>query len=44
MSQVNIQYQPTCDLNAMKARAKMYAQLRQFFAERDGVKLEYVVM
>mgnify|MGYP003599755587 FL=1 len=44
MSQVNIQYQPTCDLNAMKARAKMYAQLRQFFAERDVLEVETPIL
>ena len=29
MSQT-VSYQPTCDLKAIKARANMYAQLRQF--------------
>ena len=37
-------YQPSCDLNAIKARAKMYAQLRQFFAERDVLEVETPVL
>ena len=32
---MTIAYQPSCDVNAMRARAHLYAQLRQFFAERD---------
>lgn len=44
MSIETIHYQPTCDLNAMKARAKMYAQLRQFFAERDVLEVETPVL
>ena len=40
MSEVSqIQYQPTCDLKDMQARAKMYTQLRQFFAERDVMEV-----
>lgn len=39
-----IQYQPTCDLKALQARAKMYAQLRQFFAERDVMEVETPVL
>ena len=39
-----INYQPTCDLNALKARAKMYAQLRQFFAERNVLEVETPVL
>ena len=37
-------YQPTCDLNAMRARAKMYAELRQFFAERDVLEVETPIL
>ena len=37
-------YQPTCDLDALRARAKMYAQLRQFFAERDVLEVETPVL
>lgn len=45
MSDVNqIQYQPTCDLKAMQARAKMYTQLRQFFAERDVMEVETPIL
>ncbi len=45
MSEVSlIQYQPTCDLKAMQARAKMYAQLRQFFAERDVMEVETPIL
>ena len=45
MSDVNqILYQPTCDLKAMQARAKMYAQLRQFFAERDVMEVETPIL
>lgn len=27
---MSLNYQPTCSLEAMRARAKMYAQIRQF--------------
>ena len=40
----SVNYQPTCDLNALKARAKMYAQLRQFFAQRDVLEVETPVL
>ena len=43
MSQ-SIAYQPTCDLKAMQARAKMYAQIRQFFAGRDVLEVETPVL
>lgn len=33
-------FQPTCDLEALKARAKMYQRIRQFFAERDVMEVE----
>ncbi|NHC02464.1 EF-P lysine aminoacylase GenX [Acinetobacter sp. 187] len=39
-----IQYQPTCDIKAMQARAKMYAQLRQFFAERGVMEVETPIL
>ena len=42
MSQVH--YQPTCDLAAMQARAKMYAQIRQFFAERRVLEVETPIL
>ncbi|AXY57325.1 EF-P lysine aminoacylase GenX [Acinetobacter chinensis] len=40
----SVNYQPTCDLKALKARAKMYAQLRQFFAERNVLEVETPVL
>lgn len=42
--QNSIQYQPTCDLDALKSRAKMYAQIRQFFAEREVLEVETPVL
>lgn len=43
MSQT-VNFQPTCDLVAMRARAKMYAQLRQFFSERDVLEVETPIL
>jgi elongation factor P--(R)-beta-lysine ligase len=43
MSQ-QLKFQPTCDINAIRARAKMYAQLRQFFAERDVLEVETPIL
>lgn len=40
----SVNYQPTCDLNALKARAKMYAQIRHFFAERDVLEVETPIL
>ena len=37
-------YEPTCDLHALKARARLYAQIRQFFAERDVLEVETPVL
>ncbi|WP_273778819.1 EF-P lysine aminoacylase EpmA [Acinetobacter sp. GSS19] len=37
-------YQPTCDLTAMQARAKMYARIRQFFAERNVLEVETPIL
>lgn len=37
-------YQPTCEIKALKARAKLYQQLRQFFAERDVLEVETPVL
>ena len=39
-----VNYQPTCDIKALKARAKMYAQIRQFFAERDVLEVETPIL
>ncbi|MFB2537818.1 MULTISPECIES: EF-P lysine aminoacylase EpmA [unclassified Acinetobacter] len=33
-------WQPTCTMQALQARAKLYQQLRQFFAERDVLEVE----
>lgn len=44
MMKTSVHYQPTCDLTALKARAKMYAQIRQFFAERDVLEVETPVL
>ncbi|RYL27608.1 EF-P lysine aminoacylase GenX [Acinetobacter piscicola] len=44
MSESMVNYQPTCDLKALKARAKMYAQIRQFFTERDVLEVETPVL
>lgn len=32
---MSLSYQPTCSIDALKARAKLYTQIRQFFAERE---------
>ncbi len=37
-------YQPTCDLQAMHARANLYGQIRQFFAERDVLEVETPIL
>src|SRR5690606_11056714 len=39
-----VNYQPTCDIKALKARAKMYAQIRQIFAERDVLEVETPIL
>ena len=44
MSQDVIHYQPTCDLKAMRARAQMYSQIRQFFAEREVLEVETPIL
>ena len=41
---MTIAYQPSCDVNAMRARAHLYAQLRQFFAERDVLEVETPIL
>lgn len=40
----DVDFKPTCSLDALKARAKMYAQLRQFFAERDVLEVETPIL
>ncbi|WP_151725713.1 EF-P lysine aminoacylase EpmA [Acinetobacter radioresistens] len=37
-------YQPTCTLEVMQARATMYTQIRQFFAERNVLEVETPVL
>ena len=37
-------YQPSCTLEAAKARAAMYASIRQFFAERGVLEVQTPVM
>jgi aspartyl-tRNA synthetase len=37
-------YQPTCSLEAIKARAEMYNKIRQFFAERNVLEVETPVL
>ncbi len=37
---MSLSYQPTCSIDALKARAKLYNQIRQFFAERDVMEVE----
>ena len=42
MSQMN--FQPSCELTALHARATMYVQIRQFFAARDVLEVETPVL
>lgn len=37
-------YQPTCSLDALKARAEMYTKIRQFFAERNVLEVETPIL
>ncbi|MGN0937443.1 EF-P lysine aminoacylase EpmA [Acinetobacter amyesii] len=37
-------FQPSCELTALRARATMYAQIRQFFAARDVLEVETPVL
>ncbi len=37
-------FQPTCDFDALKARAQMYARIRQFFAEREVMEVETPIL
>lgn len=38
------QYQPNCDIDALKARAGMYTSIRQFFADREVLEVETPVL
>lgn len=40
----NVHFQPTCDINALKARAHLYQQIRQFFSERDVLEVETPIL
>jgi elongation factor P--(R)-beta-lysine ligase len=44
MSQMMNNYQPTCSIEALKARAAMYQKIRQFFAERQVLEVETPVL
>ncbi|WP_151961021.1 EF-P lysine aminoacylase EpmA [Acinetobacter bereziniae] len=37
-------FKPTCDLQALKARAKLYQQIRQFFEQRDVLEVETPIL
>lgn len=37
-------YQPTCSIEALKARAEMYQKIRQFFADRKVLEVETPVL
>lgn len=37
-------YQPTCSLTMAKNRAKMYAMIREFFAQRDVLEVQTPIM
>ncbi|WP_171253811.1 EF-P lysine aminoacylase EpmA [Acinetobacter venetianus] len=37
-------YQPTCSIDALKARAEMYQKIRQFFAERGVWEVETPIL
>lgn len=44
MSQDMKSYQPTCSIDALKARAAMYQKIRQFFAERGVLEVETPIL
>ncbi|MDR0237744.1 EF-P lysine aminoacylase EpmA [Acinetobacter sp.] len=39
-----IDFKPTCDLQALKARAKLYQQIRQFFEQRAVLEVETPIL
>lgn len=41
---MRLEYQPTCDLSALRARANMYAQIREFFAKREVLEVETPIL
>ncbi|MCU4578399.1 EF-P lysine aminoacylase GenX [Acinetobacter courvalinii] len=44
MNQTINNYQPTCSIEALKARAAMYQKIRKFFAEREVLEVETPVL
>ncbi len=44
MSEAMNRYQPTCSIDAFKARAAMYQKIRQFFAERGVLEVETPIL
>ncbi len=44
MSGAMNRYQPTCSIDALKARAAMYQKIRQFFAERGVLEVETPIL
>lgn len=44
MSQNMKNYQPTCSIEALKARAVMYQKIRQFFTERNVLEVETPIL
>ncbi|KXZ65244.1 Elongation factor P--(R)-beta-lysine ligase [Acinetobacter venetianus] len=44
MSEAMNRYQPTCSIDALKARAAMYQKIRQFFAERGVLEVETPIL
>lgn len=44
MTEITETYLPTCTLDAIRARAKMYSQLRSFFAARDVLEVETPIL
>mgnify|MGYP003397760937 FL=1 len=41
---MSFNYQPTCELSALRARATMYAQIREFFAKREVLEVETPIL
>lgn len=41
---MSIDFKPTCDIQALKARVKLYRQIRQFFIERDVLEVETPIL
>ena len=44
MSQAMKTYQPTCSIEALKARAEMYQKISQFFAQRNVLEVETPIL